>query len=238
MASSTPTVFPTVFDIHGRLLDPTSGAPLPDGQEAPGSIFHVPSSEAAAEPTIHTDLSGNLSTISFSKLMQQMRRQGFEGENVFWDVAPRPEDLERVPSPPPPLVDYSDADVETTYASFYCTQCAYCWAVVQGSERSRGFKLSEICQAAIKGCSTCNVLQHGITKFADLLFPKYSNEKVRIRQGENGISKLLSETKAVTVCFDEYGGETIGLTFNGSSRYFKFRKIFGGVKIPRYLILD
>jgi len=249
MDSSTLNPLPNVVDFHGRRCDPITGAPLADGQEAPGSIFHAPPESCSSSRVVirnETLISASQTpgqgayqgtgtktliflgnklndgtTISFSQLMEQGRRQGMEPENVFTMVTPKPEDLDRTPSPPPKFVNHTNGDVEMSFATFYSTQCAYCWAIVQGKERANGFKLSEICQAVADGCSTCEVLWQGIVKFADLLFPKYSYEKVRIRQGENGSSKLLSATKNVTVCFDEYGGETIGLTFDGSSKFYK-----------------
>jgi hypothetical protein len=164
---------------------------------------------------------GQEKTISWEDMMKQMRIQGFQGANIFPMITPRPEDVDRVPSPPPANMGYQHfgEGVETSFASFYQTKCAYCWAIVRGKERERGFKLSEICQAARNGCSTCNVLQLGITKFANLLLPKYNYEKARIRQEYNKRLQLLSEAKSVTVSFDEYGGEMIGLVFDGSSKF-------------------
>jgi hypothetical protein len=215
MEGPTPPV-PKIVDLHGQLRDPYSGNALEEGQEGPGSIFHAPSSRSDPDYRLFT---GEDITIPFSQLMEQLRAAGFEGENIFMITTPRPQDIDRVPSPPPPQLDHvNGSGVETSFGYFYRTKCNYCWAIVQGRERERGFTLREINQAAENGCSTCAVLYAGITRFADLIFPKYESGGVRVRQKENGRSRLLSETRAVNVCFDEYGGETIVLSFNGSSK--------------------
>jgi hypothetical protein len=219
-----PKVLPRVLDHHGRVRDPRTGNPMEDGNEGDGSIFAAPHAETAPDYRVFT---GNDVSQPFSEVMETLRRAGFEGDSVTLMLTPRPQDVDRVPSPPPPAAHHSDFNVETSLGSFYHTECAYCWAVVQGKERERGFTLREICQAAAQGCSTCNVLQDGIVEFARLIFPRFSAEKVRVRQKENGESKLLSETRAVNVCFDEYGGETIVLTFGGSGEFAEARGFLG-----------
>lgn len=214
MADSMP--FVEVVDIHGRICDPITGNPLGDGQEGPGSIFHVPISDPRSDYQVYT---GRDETTPFSKIMEGMREAGFEGGNIFMHTTPRPEDIDRIPSPPPPRSSHhNDSDIEASFGNIYRTECAYCWAILRGNERQNGFKLHEIQQAASKGCSTCDVLQKGITAFAGLIFPAYNSEKIRIRQEGNEKTRLLSETKDVTVCFDEYKGEVIKLTFKGSRK--------------------
>lgn len=207
----------TIVDSHGRPWDPYSGGPLDDGQEGPGSIFYVPPPAPSRFTTPPYRLFIDKDTsIPFTEFIERIKAQGYKGGDIFMHITPRPEDVDRIPPPPPPQRDYSDEVVETSVGDMYRTKCNYCYAVVTYAERERGFKLSEICLAAKNGCDTCDVLQRGIKYFAALIFPTYSDEKVRVRQKENGRSRLLSETKAVTLCFDEFGGETIKLTFNGS----------------------
>jgi hypothetical protein len=211
---------PFVTDLHGRVCDPQTGLPFEEGQAGPGSIFHVPQSSpdpSRRAPEYHM-YTGENTSVSFSQVMQQAQAQGFQGKNIFILGTPRPQDLNRVPSPPPPEQDDSDPAFQYSYARFYRTKCNYCWAVVKGSERERGFTLQEIFQAAQKGCSTCNALHDGIIRFANLIFPKYNYEKVRIRQVTHGKSRLLSETKAANVTFDEFGAETMSLSFENSGK--------------------
>lgn len=224
MADSTP--FVEVVDIHGRVCDPTTGNPLGDGQEGPGSIFHVPISDPRPDYQLYTSRD---ETASFSKLMQDLREAGFQGGNIFMHATPRPQDIDRIPSPPPTLSSHRNgSDIEASFGNIYRTECAYCWAILRGKERQQGFKLHEIQQAASKGCSTCDVLQKGITAFADLIFPAYNCERIRIRQEGNEKTRLLSETNNVTVCFDEHEGEVIKLTFKGS------RKLNSTALIPEF----
>lgn len=203
---------PLVMDLHGQLRDPNTGNALSDGQEMPGSIFHAVSSVESRTPDYQV-FTGPDQTTPFSKIMEQMRAAGFQGNNVFLHLTPRPEDIDRVPSPPPPEMAPGQYNHGFSTGQLHRTKCNYCWAVVRDKERERGFTLAEIEQAARNGCSTCGVLRAGIKKFADLIFPRYDLGKVRVRQKENGTSKLLSETNTVGVTFDEYGGETISLTF-------------------------
>jgi hypothetical protein len=219
MEGSKPPL-PKIVDLHGQLRDPYSGNPLEEGQEGPDSIFHVPSSSSKTAPDYRL-YNGKDTTIPFSQFMETLRAQGFEGDNIFMHATPRPEDLDRVPSPLPSPRDYKDSAFEISLGNLYRTTCNYCWAIVRGKERETGFTLREIDQAARNGCSACGVLHAGITHFADLVFPKYQSGRVRVRQKENGKSRLLSETGAVDVRFDEYGGETLVLTFNGSSKSVK-----------------
>jgi hypothetical protein len=213
-----PTIpIPKVMDLHGQLRDPETGNPLSDGQEGPGSIFYVPSA-GPKEPDYHV-FTGPDKSEPFSEMMEKLRAAGFQGGNIFMHVTPRPQDIDRVPSPPPSELERGkgDSGFEQSTGRLHRTKCNYCWAVVRGKERERGFTLAEIENAARKGCSTCGVLQNGIKKFADLLFPCYVSEKVRLRQKENGVSKLLCETNTVSATFDEYAGETILLKFGGTS---------------------
>lgn len=208
--------FVKVVDIHGRICDPATGNPLGDGQEGPGSIYHVPTSDPRGDFRIYTSRD---ETIPVSKMMESLREAGFQGGEIFMHTTPRPEDIDRIPSPPPPQPPRrNDGEIEASFGNIYRTECAYCWAIVCGKERQHGFKLHEIQQAASKGCSSCDVLQKGITAFADLIFPAYNTDKIRIRQEGNEKTRLLSETKDVTVCFDEYGGEVIRLAFKGSRK--------------------
>jgi len=211
-----PTHFVEIVDIHGRVCDPVTGNPLGEGQEGPGSIFHVPVVDPRGDYQIYTSKD---ETIGFSKTMEMLRDAGFQGGRIFMHNTPRPEDIDRIPSPPPSQSSrHNDSEVGFSLGNIYRTECAYCWAILRGKERQHGFKLHEIQLAARKGCSTCDVLQTGITAFADLLFPTYNCDKVRIRQEVHKKTRLLSESKNVTVCFDEYEGEVITLAFEASKK--------------------
>ncbi|KAK3642958.1 hypothetical protein LTR56_010555 [Elasticomyces elasticus] len=200
-----------VIDIYGRICDPITGNPLGEGQEAPGSIFYVPVEDPRRDYQVFV---GKAETMPFSKLMEQLRAAGFEGGSMMMHVTPRPEDADRAPSPPPLRPSHQDkSGMEYSSGDIYRTDCAYCWAVMRGKERERGFRLDEIQQAAKKGCSTCDVLQQSIGEYAPMIFPAFSCEKVRIRQEGIGETRLLSDTSEVIVCFDEYQDEFIKLEF-------------------------
>lgn len=221
MDDSVPPL-PIVYNQHGQLLDPYTGNPLEDGQEGPDSIFYVPSS--SRDRPDYMLFMGDEGPIPFSEVMKKTRDAGFEGSTVGVFTTPRPEDRDRVPSPPPLQLDETSSfGVEIVHGNFYRGKCNYCWAIVQGKEREWGFTLREINQAADKGCSTCKVLYTGITRFADLIFPKYECGRVRVRQGDNRSrpiqSKQLSEIGVVTVCFDDFGGETIALSWMASGKF-------------------
>lgn len=209
-----PTHYVEVVDIHGRVCDPVTGNALGEGQEGPGSIFHVPVKDPRGDYQLYISKD---ETMDFSKHMQMLRDAGFQGGNIFMHATPRPQDIDRIPSPPPSQSSrHNDSEVGFSLGNIYRTECAYCWAILRGKERQHGFKLHEIQLAARKGCSTCDVLQRGITTFADLLFPTYNCEKVRIRQEVHEKKRLLSDSKNVTVCFDEYEAEVINLAFVAS----------------------
>lgn len=206
---------PEIYDLHGRLLDPYTGNVLEDGQEGPNSIFYVPGLSSATQPDyrLFTDTD---KSIPFSEVMQTLRDAGFQGASITTLTTPRPEDAERVPSPPPRT--YEGTEETMSFGNLYRTDCNYCWAVIKGRERERGFRLHEIKGATERGCSTCGVLYAGICRFAGLLFTRYDISQVRVRQMGHGISRLLGETKKVNVCFDEYNGETFDLSFKGEGK--------------------
>jgi hypothetical protein len=201
---------PRVTDLH----DPFTGNPMEDGQEGPNSIFYVPGmpSECAPDYRLFT---GPDTTISWTEYMQKIRDAGFKGTSITMAVTPRPQDRNRVPSPPPDLERAKDngGTVATSFASFWRTNCNYCWAVIRSQEREMGFRLEEIKGAADRGCSTCSVLHDSIRHFADMIFPSYSSSKVRIRQKVKERFRLLSDTQSVRVSFDEYSGEDFFLNF-------------------------
>jgi hypothetical protein len=214
---------PIVYNQHGQLLDPYSGNPLEEGQEGPDSIFYVPLS-SPHRPNYVLFAGDDGSPIEFPEVMRKLRETGFEGSTVGVFTTPKPEDRDRVPAPPPLQLDETtSAGVEIVRGNFYRGKCNYCWAVVQSEEREWGFTLREIRQAADNGCSTCGVLYAGITHFADLIFHKYECGRVRVRQGNNGGRpiqlKQLSEIGVVTACFDEFGGETIALSWRVSGKF-------------------
>jgi hypothetical protein len=206
---------PEIYDLHGRLRDPYTGNPLEEGQEGPNSIFYVPGLPSATNPDYKL-FTGPDTAIPFSEMMQTFRDAGFEGGNITMHITPRPQDAERVPSPPPK--GYNDTEETMSFGSLYRTNCNYCWAIIKQKERERGFRLHEIKGAADRGCSTCGVLYAGIFRFAGMLFERYDISKVRVRQMESGRSRLLGDTKKVNVCFDEYNGETFDLSFKGEGK--------------------
>jgi hypothetical protein len=207
---------PEIYDLHGRLRDPYTGNPLEEGQEGPNSIFYVPGLTSATNPD-YMLFTGPDTAIPFSEMMQKMRDAGFEGGNIMMNITPRPQDAERVPSPPPK--GYNDTEDAMSFGSLYRTNCNYCWAIIKGKERERGFRLQEIKGAAESGCSTCGVLYAGICRFAGILFERYDMSKVRVRQLELGRSRLLEDAKKVNVCFDEYNGEAFDLNFKGEGMF-------------------
>jgi hypothetical protein len=205
---------PRVTDLHGRQRDPFTGNAMEEGQEGPNSIFYVPGmpSETAPDYQLFT---GPEKMISWTEHMKQLRAAGFKGTSIMMAVTPRPQDRNRVPSPPPDLENYDDRDgaVPTSYARFWRTKCNYCWAVIRGKQREFGFRLDEIKGAADRGCDACSVIHNSICHFADMMYPSYNRSKVRVRQKvENGL-QLLSDIKSVRVSFDEYGGDDFFLTF-------------------------
>ena len=210
-----PTPFVEMIDIHGRVCDPVTGNPLGDGQEGPGSIFHVPSKDEPRDYVVFTDQGKK----PWSDVMKTLVNSGFQGGHIMMHSTPRPEDVDRPPSPPPSLTSHQESGgFQVSTGNIYRTQCAYCWAILQGKERERGFKLCEIQQAAAKGCGACDVLCNAVVAFGDIIFASHDNRKVRIRQKGEGITRLLSESKQVTVCFDEHDAEVMKLSIKGTRK--------------------
>jgi hypothetical protein len=94
--------------------------------------------------------------------------------------------------------------------------CRCCGTILAGLERDEGFTLLKLHEAASRGCEACDVLQQSVKHFSKFLFSGYKDEKVRINQGHNQHPGQLAQAKQVSVCFDEYGGETMELSFYGS----------------------
>ncbi|KAF2007548.1 HET-domain-containing protein [Amniculicola lignicola CBS 123094] len=186
---------------------------MEEGQEGPNSIFYVPGMPSETRPDfrLYTDGDGS---ISFSEWMQKVRDLGFQGSSISFAVTPRPQDIRRVPLPPPEEKEISGGGVAMAVAKFYRIKCNYCWAIVCEAERETGFDLAEIEGAAEKGCSTCLAICAGIRHFADMIFPRYNTKKIRVRQTMKAKSKLLSDTEAMVVSFDEFNGESFTLTFS------------------------
>jgi hypothetical protein len=221
-------VVPRVYDLHGRQRDPFTGNAMEDGQEGPNSIFYVPGLPSETSPD-YVLYMGDGKPTPFSKHMRMLRDAGFEGSSMFMHVTPRPQDRSRIPSPPPDLSDSLKARV---VATFYRTNCNYCWAIIRGKERESGFRLEEIKGAADRGCGTCDVLLNSIERFANMIFPSFDRSKVRVRQKFEARSQLLSDTKEVRVCFDEYHGETLVLSFSDESKQkcvFEYNVTFGSL---------
>ncbi|CAN9473440.1 unnamed protein product [Alternaria alternata] len=186
---------------------------MEEGQEGPNSIFYVPGMPSETQPDYRLYINGDES-ISFSEWMKKMRNAGFQGSHILFGVTPRPQDIRRVPSPPPDEKEVREGGVAMAVARFYRTKCRYCWAIVNERERETGFDMAEIEGAAEKGCNACLVICTGIRHFADMIFPRYNTRHVRVRQNMRGRQKLLSDTKALVVSFDEYNGESFTLTFS------------------------
>ncbi|KAL5323084.1 hypothetical protein ACEPPN_007612 [Leptodophora sp. 'Broadleaf-Isolate-01'] len=205
---------PLVTDLYGRQRDPFTGNAMEEGQEGPNSIFYVPGMPSEKGPDYQIFI-GPEEAISWTKHMQQLRNAGFRGTKIMMSVTPRPQDRDRVPSPPPDWDKQNNTvgAAVTSYASFWRTKCNYCWAVIRHGEREMGFRLAEIKGAADRGCGTCDVLYNSIRHFADMIFPSYNTSKVRVRQNPDERLRLLSDTKSVRVSFDEYTGEDFYLTF-------------------------
>ncbi|KAJ8110731.1 hypothetical protein OPT61_g6497 [Boeremia exigua] len=201
-----------ITDLHGRQRDVHTGNIMEDGQEGPNSIFYVPGMPSETRPDYRLYVGDK--TITFSEWMNRLRESGFEGSSILFGVTPRPQDLRRAPSPPPDDEETNEGDVAMAMARFYRTECNYCWAIVCEKQRETGFDLAELKGAAQRGCSTCMVICDGIRHFAGMIFPHHDNQKVRVRQNTKGNSKLLSDTQAMTVTFDEFSGESFTLTFS------------------------
>ncbi|KAK0113949.1 hypothetical protein ONS96_014798 [Cadophora gregata f. sp. sojae] len=210
---------PRIIDLYGRQRDPFTGNAMEEGQEGPNSIFYVPGMRSETDPDFQIFIGADKS-ISWTENMQRLRYAGFRGTSITMSVTPRPQDRDRIPSPPPDFARSRDTNnrVVESYASFWRTKCNYCWAVISHREREMGFRLSEITSAADKGCDTCNVLHRSIRHFADMIFPSYDSTKVRVRQSPEEEVRLLSDTKSVRVSFDEHGGEDFHLIFAEEGR--------------------
>ena len=203
-------------DPHGRILDENLQPP-PDGQQGPGSIFHVPSSETKAA---HKAQSGKITSVEdllkASEYHGFERRNQYKTSNVIMLLTDDPKEESRPPSPP--SSQFNALSSEALSGATHYTACAFCWAVVKGKERWKGFTLKELNGAARQGCDTCNVLQKSIRHFTDIIFPTYEDEKVRVCQSVDHPLKLLSQTKKVSITFEEHGGETISMQFGDQRR--------------------
>jgi hypothetical protein len=203
-----------MFDFRGRRLDPETGTLLGSGEETQDSIFYTnrsqkPRPDAERNPFL-TNFRAGLGP-------------GFEGSgrNVFLHITPHPDDEFKPPSPPPPEMSRgfrtTRSGIDTPLTGIvYRTVCAYCYAILRDRQRERGYRLSEIVQAAAQGCGTCDVIQKVIKSYADLIFSEYDPLKVMVRQSHNTPDQLLSQTKRVTIVFDEYGAESIVLNFDAA----------------------
>lgn len=217
---------PLVTDLYGRQRDPFTGNAMEEGQEGPNSIFYVPGMPSEKGPDYQIFI-GPEEAISWTKHMQQLRNAGFRGTKIMMSVTPRPQDRDRVPSPPPDWDKQNNTvgAAVTSYASFWRTKCNYCWAVIRHGEREMGFRLAEIKGAADRGCGTCDVLYNSIRHFADMIFPSYNTSKVRVRQNPDERLRLLSDTKSVRVSFDEYTGEDFYLTFAEEGNFHRIHEL-------------
>jgi hypothetical protein len=202
-------------DPNGRILG-NDFRPLPDGQEGLGSIFHVPNADSAS---IDVDVkTGPIDSIH--DLVAAAEHHGFEkssgygGGNLFLNLYDDPKTNYKLPSPPPYWSGDPRQVTETSGGSTYRTSCVYCWAIVNDKERPKGFTLAQLHKAALQGCEVCDGIQKAVSVFAQLLFFGYDERKVRVRQDENQPSRLLSQTRKVSVYFEEYDGETILLQFS------------------------
>jgi hypothetical protein len=218
---------PRVVDMQGRLLDPQTGRPLPEGQEGVGSIFHAPSATPvpptfSRRPIAHDRSEQGSSTlvkVSHSDLLQQARRQGFQGQNVIMHIIPYPKDEERSSDSAAPQSGRSPKlPQDLTSSDLESSGCHCCGTILAGLERDEGFTLLKLHEAASRGCEACDVLQQSVRHFSKFLFSRYKDEKVRINQGGNQHSRQLAQAKRVSVHFDEYGGETMELSFYGSGK--------------------
>jgi len=218
---------PNIVDQDGHLLDPTSlmgmPQPLAEGQEAPGSIFHVPPAPGSDSRICYTSRAPGrdfrAQEESLAALLAQLRRQGFQGNNMIVNSWTTPEDFEsfnqkrqaykqalpharrnyRVANGQPPL-------------------CPYCKAVLENQEDREGFDLQELYEVAKSGCETCDVLHQAITYFAKFVFSDFDMNRVWVKQSQNGPSRLLSETRMVEVRFEEHQDEILTLSFKAAGR--------------------
>jgi hypothetical protein len=204
-----------IFDFRGRRLDPETGTLLGGGEETKDSIFYTNKSQNSRPDAERNPL--------LADVMAGLG-PGFEGSgrNVFLNITPHHDDEFKPPSPPPPEMSRgfrtTRAGINAPPTSIvYRTVCAYCYAILRDRQRERGYRLSEIVQAAAQGCGTCDVIQKVIKSYADLIFSEYDPLKVMVRQSHNTPNQLLSQTKKVTIVFDEYGGESIVLNFDTAS---------------------
>lgn len=210
--------------MQGRLLDPHTGMPFPEGQEGVGSIFHAPSA-APVPPSSSTaherskQGSGTTVLISYSDILQTLRRVGFRGENIIANITPYPEDEER---PADSAASQSGRSPNLpqglTSSDLESSGCRCCSTILAGLERDEGFTLLKLHEAASRGCEACDVLQQSVRHFSKFLFSGYKDEKVRINQGGNQHPGQLAQAKRVSVCFDEYGGETMELSLYGNGK--------------------
>ena len=212
-----PLQEPTITDIHGRHVDPLTGRILAEGETSTGSIFAPALNDDDGARTRGPGYYGGFGQQkSFQEMMQSLRAAGFKGENITLLVTPRAEE-ENAPiePPPPPVVEDPDALYELSRGNIYQTSCGYCWAVLRGKQRTRGFKLDELQQAASQGCGTCRVLTQTIDHFALMVFKSHDAKQVRIRQEYDKTGLLLSQCSSVNVFFDQYNRERLVIEIYG-----------------------
>lgn len=205
----------TLYDFRGRRLDPETGTLLGAGEETQDSIFYTKRSRGSRPDAEHNLFLAEYLAASGPGLAGN-------GLTTYFNITPHPDEVFKPPTPPPPEMLRG---FRTTRAGMkarptgiiYRTACAYCYAILRDSQRDRGYRLDEIVRAASQGCGTCDVIQKVVREFADLIFGEYDPLKVMVRQSHNKPAQLLSQTKRMTVVFDEYGGQPIVLNFDAAS---------------------
>jgi hypothetical protein len=189
---------PKLLDMQGNPIDPGTRlevATNPDGQASTGSIYHVSSAPDARRQLV-----------GIEGIMEMLRAAGFEGDTVHFHIIPRDEEEEQ-------RIDEARFR-RASPARLYPTACSICSAVLADAERFRGFRLNELRESARAGCDPCSILYRSVIYFADMLLRDYDREDTRVTQRDNEDLRLLSQTKEVSVHFEDYS--SFSLTFSVS----------------------
>lgn len=206
-------------DVNGRLID-INFQPLPDGQEVPSSIFYV--------PPVRQSNDGPINTIEeLVAAFKEHQYQKSKPSNIIMNLIPIRDGYEdaRVAVPPRSL--------QTVDGYKYNTTCSFCWTVISDKKEFEKFTLNALQKAARNGCSTCDIIHKSITGIVQLVFERFDGNRVLVAQRKNLPSRLLSATKSVEVCFEEYGNQTFNVEFSKFVHNLECEYLFTSVNSDR-----
>lgn len=165
--------------------------PLPEGQAAPGSIFHVPSQLLPLAEELQKPITSARELFQASQAYG-FNRHGYRREILGLDFSFDSKRKDKGPSLPTPETSDQSSPYQTFEGNIYRTTCAYCWATVCRHNWQEPFTLHQIRNSGLQGCETYTILQGAIVYFTNLLILDYDEGKVRIIQSENEPTRLLS----------------------------------------------